>query len=69
MVTILVAGKRCDAWGDWRRPRLGGSVGAFRIVDGIPVIPARGAVVTKEMIDRLIEEEDLEAIKLAAGKK
>jgi hypothetical protein len=40
-----------------------------RIVDGIPVIPARGAVVTKELIDRLIEDEDLEAIKFAAGKK
>jgi hypothetical protein len=32
------------------------------------VIPARGSVVTKELIDRLIEEEDLEAIKLATGK-
>jgi hypothetical protein len=40
-----------------------------RIVDGIPVIPARGAVVPKELIDRLIEEEDLEAIQLATGNK
>jgi len=51
------------------QPRTGGSVGEFKIVDGIPVIPARGAVVTKELIDRLIEEEDLEAIKFATGKK
>jgi hypothetical protein len=40
-----------------------------RIVDGIPVLPARGGVVTKELIDRLIEEEDLEAIEFATGKK
>jgi hypothetical protein len=51
------------------QPRTVGSVGEFKIVDGIPVIPARGAVVTKELIDRLIEEEDLEAIKFATGKK
>lgn len=43
--------------------------GEVRIVDGIPVIPARCAVVTKELVDRLIEDEDLEAIKLAAGKR
>jgi hypothetical protein len=43
--------------------------GKIKIVDGIPVIPARGAVVTKELIDRLIEEEDLEAIELATRKK
>ena len=49
------------------QPRLG--TGQFKLVDGIPVIPARGAVVTKELIDRLIEEEDLEAINFAAGKK
>ena len=47
----------------------GSRAGEVRIVDGIPVIPARGALVTKELIDRLIEEEDLEAIKFAAGKK
>lgn len=51
------------------QPRTVGSVGEFKIVDGIPVIPARGAVVTKELVDRLIEEEDLEAIKFATGKK
>ena len=51
------------------QPRTGGGAGEVKIVDGIPVIPARGAVVTKELIDRLIEEEDLEAIKFAAGKK
>lgn len=51
------------------RPRAGSRTGKVRIVDGIPVIPARGAVVTKELIDRLIEEEDFEAIKFATGKK
>jgi hypothetical protein len=50
-------------------PREDSLAGELRIVDGIPVIPARGAVVTKELIDRLIEEEDLEAIAFAAGKK
>ena len=30
------------------------------VVDGIPVIPSRGAVVTKELVDRLIEQTDLE---------
>ncbi len=51
------------------QPRMGSAANELKIVDGIPVIPARGAVVTKELIDRLIEEEDLEAIKLATGKK
>jgi hypothetical protein len=51
------------------QPRMGSRISEARIVDGIPVIPARGAVVTKELIDRLIEEEDLEAIKFATGKK
>jgi hypothetical protein len=51
------------------QPRRGGRAGEVRIVDGIPVIPARGAVVTKELVDRLIEEEDLESIELATGKK
>jgi hypothetical protein len=51
------------------QPRGGSGTGEVRIVDGIPVIPARGAVVTKELVDRLIEEEDLEAIEFAAGKK
>jgi hypothetical protein len=51
------------------QPRTGIRISEARIVDGIPVIPARGGVVTKELIDRLIEEEDLEAIKFATGKK
>ena len=51
------------------QPRGGSRVSEMRIVDGIPVIPARGAVVTKELVDRLIEEDDLEAIKFATGKK
>lgn len=51
------------------QPRAESSAGDFKIVDGIPVIPARGAVVTKELIDRLIEEEDLEAIEFATRKK
>jgi hypothetical protein len=50
-------------------PRGSNRANKVRIVDGIPVIPARGALVTKELIDRLIEEEDLEAIKFATGKK
>jgi hypothetical protein len=41
------------------QPRMDSRISGVRIVDGIPVIPARGAVVTKELIDRLIEEEDL----------
>jgi hypothetical protein len=51
------------------QPRRANRASKVRIVDGIPLIPARGAVVTKELIDRLIEEEDLDAIKLAIGKK
>jgi hypothetical protein len=51
------------------QPRTGSRLTEVRIVDGIPVLPARGAVVTKELIDRLIEEEDLEAIEFATGKK
>jgi hypothetical protein len=27
-----------------------------RIVDGIPVLPSRGGVITKELVDKLIEE-------------
>jgi hypothetical protein len=27
-----------------------------RIVDGIPVLPSRGGVVTKELVDKLIEQ-------------
>jgi hypothetical protein len=51
------------------QPRARSGSDQVRIVDGIPVIPARGAVVPKELIDRLIEEEDLEAIQLATGNK
>ena len=51
------------------QPRARSGAGKMRIVDGIPVIPARGAVVTKELIDRLIEEEDLEAVRFATRKK
>ena len=51
------------------QPRKESRISEASIVDGIPVIPGRGAVVTKELIDRLIEEEDLEAIKFATGKK
>ncbi len=32
----------------------------FEFRDGIPVLRSRGGVVTKELIDRLIEEADLE---------
>lgn len=51
------------------RPRAESGAGEIKIVDGIPSIPARGAVVTKELIDRLIEEEDFEAIAFASRKK
>jgi hypothetical protein len=51
------------------QPRMDSRISEVRMVDGIPVIPARGAVVTKELIDRLIGEEDLEAITFATGKK
>jgi hypothetical protein len=27
-----------------------------RIVDGIPILPSRGGVITKELVDKLIEE-------------
>jgi hypothetical protein len=50
------------------QPRAESGTGEIKIVDGIPIIPARGAVVTKELIDRLIEEEDLEAIAFASRK-
>ena len=32
----------------------------FVIRDGIPVFPSRGGIVTKELVDRLIEEAELE---------
>jgi hypothetical protein len=35
-------------------------IGKLEIVDGIPVLPSRGYVVTPELIDRLIEEADME---------
>lgn len=35
-------------------------VTTLKIVDGIPVLPARGAVVTPEMVQKLIEQADLE---------
>jgi hypothetical protein len=37
------------------------------IVDGIPVLPSRGGVVTKELVDRLIEEADLEDARSKGG--
>jgi hypothetical protein len=39
----------------------------IEIVDGIPVLPSRAAVVTKELVDRLIEEADLEDAKKSIG--
>ncbi len=38
------------------------------IVDGIPVLPSRGTVVTQELVDRLIEEADIEDARRATGK-
>ncbi len=35
-------------------------VSRLEIVDGIPVLPSRGGVVTNELVDRLLEEADLE---------
>jgi hypothetical protein len=51
------------------QPRSESEISELKIVDGIPIIPARGAVVTKELIDRLIEEEDLGAVRFANRKK
>ncbi len=39
----------------------------FTLVDGIPLLPSRGAVVTKESVDQLIEEADLEEGRLSLG--
>ena len=36
------------------------NVTKLEIVDGIPVLPSRGVVITKELVDRLLEEADLE---------
>ncbi|MGH6923021.1 MAG: CopG family transcriptional regulator [Propylenella sp.] len=40
----------------------------FEIVDGIPVLPSRGVVVTRELVDRLIEETELEDGRLSLEK-
>jgi hypothetical protein len=32
----------------------------LEIVDGIPVLPSRGGVITPELVARLLEESDLE---------
>ena len=32
----------------------------LEIVNGIPVLPSRGVIVTKELVDRLIEEADFD---------
>lgn len=37
----------------------------LEIRDGIPVLPSRGVVVTKELVDRLIEEAELEEGRLS----
>jgi hypothetical protein len=38
------------------QPRARLDFSKVRIVDGIPVLPSRGGVVTKELVDKLIEE-------------
>ena len=40
----------------------------FTLVDGIPLLPSAGTVVTKESVDQLIEEADLEEGRLSLGK-
>jgi hypothetical protein len=40
----------------------------IQVVDGIPVLPSRGTVVTQEQVQRLIEEADLEDTRHALGK-
>ena len=40
----------------------------IEIVDGIPVLPSRGSVVTHELVQRLIEEADIEDARRALGK-
>ena len=40
----------------------------IEIVDGIPVLPSRGAVITHEQVKRLIEETELEDARRALGK-
>ncbi|HEX9906245.1 MAG TPA: CopG family transcriptional regulator [Propylenella sp.] len=41
---------------------------SLQIVDGIPILPSRGTVVTKALVDRLIEEADLEDGGLSLGR-
>jgi hypothetical protein len=41
--------------------------GAPIIVDGILVLPSRGGVVTKELVDKIQEEIDLEDLRRAIG--
>ena len=41
---------------------------SVEIVDGIPVLPSRGGIVTHEQVQRLIEEADLEDARRALGK-
>jgi hypothetical protein len=41
---------------------------SIEIVDGIPVLPSRGAVITHEQVRRLMEETDLEDARRALGK-
>lgn len=41
-------------------PGASADAGELEIVDGIPVLPSRGGVVTRELVDRLLEDSDLE---------
>jgi hypothetical protein len=41
-------------------PAGSGETGPFVLKDGWYVLPSRGGVITKELVDRLIEEADLE---------
>jgi hypothetical protein len=43
-------------------------ISELEIVDGIPVLPSRGGLVTKELIDRLIEEADIEDASLSLSR-
>jgi hypothetical protein len=43
-------------------------VSSIEIIDGIPVLPSRGCVVTHEQVQRLIEEVDQEDARRALGK-
>jgi hypothetical protein len=42
--------------------------GACEMVDDIPLLPSSGTLVTKELVDRLIEEADLEEGRLSLRK-